>query len=60
MSPCKRGCCWTAYQVCSRSRGCDCHWGDWLNTPKNTGRTITYRDPTGNEAANNADRRKRK
>lgn len=62
MTPCKRGCCWTPMAgVCARSRECDCHWGDWL-TPQtpDTGRTISHRDPTGNEAVARAMRGKRK
>lgn len=59
MTPCARGCCWSPFG-CARARECDCHWADWLTTPKKTGHTITYRDPTGNTAARNADRRKGK
>lgn len=54
MTPCARGCCWTAFQVCSRQRDCRCHWGDWLTTAAtNNGAVITHRDPTANQAIGN-------
>lgn len=28
MSICKRNCCWTPYDVCSRKQECSCHTND--------------------------------
>jgi hypothetical protein len=49
---CARGCCWTAFQVCSKARTCACHWDEHKPSSRTNG-TNTYADPTANQAVRN-------
>jgi hypothetical protein len=65
MTPCKRGCCWTTFQVCAKARECDCHTetlAHWLGvkTTNEPPVRLGHRDPTANEAVANAMRAHRK
>lgn len=52
MSPCARGCCFTGLQVCAKARSCACHWDERRPGSRSNG-TVTYRDPTAEQAVSN-------
>lgn len=57
MTPCARGCCWTAFQVCAKARECDCHpkpLPEWLGTKTDEPPLrLGHKDPTANQAIGN-------
>lgn len=58
MTPCARSCCWTPFS-CASGRSCACHWDERKPASRTNG-TVTYRDPTANEAVNNIMRERKK
>ena len=57
MTPCARGCCWSPFS-CAKERSCACHWDERKPTSRSNG-TVTYRDPTAEQAVSNVMKERR-